>query len=133
MSSSKPAGSQIAKQGLNILKRLVFDEATLAPENRRAENRDQVAGEVEVMILDEAQNTVGTARVFIRDVSKGGCGLWSRVPVPSGCVVIVKFPAMNGQPPMGKMARVQHCRGQKGTGFAVGLRFLDADRKTKAA
>jgi hypothetical protein len=126
---SKISSNQFAKAGISILKRLVFDESTLAPENRRGEPRDQVAGEVEVLVLNEQGETVGQSRVFIRDMSKGGCGLWARTAIPAGCSVIVKFPGTNGNPPVGKMARVQHCRGQAGTGFAIGIRFTESSKR----
>lgn len=130
---SKPAASPLAKAGMNILKRLVFDESTLPPENRRTDEREQVAGEVEVIILDPTGETVGTTRVFIRDVSKGGCGLWSRVAMPPGCSVMIKFPPQGKNPPVQRFARVQHCRGQAGTGFAIGIRYTDTEQHSKAA
>lgn len=130
---AKSVNSPLAKAGMNILKRLVFDESTLAPENRRTNDREQVAGEVELLILDTSGDTIGSARVFIRDVSRGGCGLWSRVAIPQGCSIIVKFPPQGKNPPVQRFARVQHCRGQAGTGFAIGVRYTDTEQHAKSA
>jgi hypothetical protein len=117
--------NQIAKAGLGLLKRLVYDESTLAPDERRQEERAPVAGEVDVRVIDDAGAELVRSRVFIRDLSKGGCGLWSRVAMPAGHRVVLTFPAAQGAAPMLKTGRIQHCRGQAGSGFAVGVRFLD--------
>ena len=118
----QPTG-KLAKAGVSFLKRLVFDESTLEADNRRDENRTPVVGEVNVVVLDALGQTVGQTRVFVRDLSKNGCGLWSRVRFDSGTKLVLHFPAANGQPPLARTAIVCHSRGQDGAGFAVGCRF----------
>lgn len=117
--------SKIAKSGLGLLRRLVFDETTLAPDNRRGDERTPVAGEVTVVVLGPTGETIGQTRVFIRDISKSGCGLWSRARLESGVFIVIQFPAIGAQPPMNRKAIVAHCRGQNGSGFAVGCRFVN--------
>ena len=118
----QPTG-KLAKAGVSFLKRLVFDEATLEADNRREEDRTPVVGEVNVIVLGPTGDAVGQVRVFVRDLSKSGCGLWSRVRFDSGTQIVLHFPASNGQPPLARNATVCHSRGQDGVGFAVGCRF----------
>lgn len=122
MPGDKPA-NQFTRAGMGILKRLVFDGATIEPDERRHQDREPVAGEVDVRVIDEAGREVGRTRVFIRDLSKGGCGLWSRVAIPAGYRVVVSFPPVGSGVPVVKSGQVCHCRGQAGSGFAVGVRF----------
>lgn len=122
MNNRQPTG-KLAKAGVSFLKRLVFDEATLEADNRREEDRTPVVGEVNVIVLDAAGQSVGQTRVFVRDLSKSGCGLWSRVRFESGTQLVLHFPASNGQPPLARVATVCHSRGQEGAGYAVGCRF----------
>ncbi len=125
-SNDRTASSgKITKAGMGFLKRLVFDESTLEADNRRMEERTPVVGEVNVVVLDAAGEAVGQTRVFVRDLSKNGCGLWSRVRMPDGARIVIHFPATNGQPPLARAATVCHCRGQDGAGFAVGCRFVE--------
>ena len=114
---------KLAKAGVSFLKRLVFDESTLEADNRRDEARTPVVGEVSVIVLDAAGKSMGQTRVFVRDLSKSGCGLWSRVRFDSGTQLVLHFPAANGQPPLARVATVCHSRGQEGAGYAVGCRF----------
>ena len=114
---------KLAKAGVSFLKRLVFDESTLEADNRRDEARTPVVGEVSVIVLDAAGKSIGQTRVFVRDLSKSGCGLWSRVRFDSGTQLVLHFPAANGQPPLARVATVCHSRGQEGAGYAVGCRF----------
>ena len=123
MGPDKPA-NHLARTGLGFLKRLVFDESTLAPDERRIEDRAPVAGEVDVRVFNEAGEEQALVRVFIRDLSKGGCGLWSRAPIPANHRVLIAFPAVGGAAPMSKLGLVCHCRGQAGSGFAIGVRFV---------
>ena len=120
--SRQPTG-KLAKAGVSFLKRLVFDESTLEADNRRDEARTPVVGEVSVIVLDAAGKSIGQTRVFVRDLSKSGCGLWSRVRFDSGTQLVLHFPAANGQPPLARVATVCHSRGQEGAGYAVGCRF----------
>ena len=124
---SRQPGGKMAKAGVSFLKRLVFDEATLEADNRREEDRTPVVGEVSVVVLDAAGQAVGQTRVFVRDLSRSGCGLWSRVRFDSGTKLVLHFPAANGQPPLARTATVCHSRGQDGAGFAVGCRFDGQD------
>lgn len=116
---------KLTRSGLGLLRRLVFDESTIEPDNRREEERTPVAGEVVVTVLNPAGESIGQTRVFIRDLSKSGCGLWARTRLEAGTIIIVNFPATNGQPPMNRKAMVAHCRGQAGSGYAVGCRFIN--------
>src|SRR5205085_2664182 len=95
MKGRQPTG-KMAKAGVSFLKRLVFDEATLEADNRRDEDRTPVVGEVNVIVLDAEGQAVGQTRVFVRDLSKSGCGLWSRVRFASGTKLVLHFPAANG-------------------------------------
>lgn len=120
--TGQPSG-KITKAGVSFLKRLVFDETTLEADNRRDEDRTPVVGEVVVLVLGPDGQAVGQTRVFVRDLSKSGCGLWSRVRFESGAQIILQFPPSNGQPPIARPATVCHSRGQDGAGYAVGCRF----------
>jgi hypothetical protein len=143
MSDKPPA--KMAKAGMKLLKRLVFDQTGAGagglggaeagpetPKERRDALRTPVVGEVDVVALDPAGQPVGHTKVFIRDLSPTGCGLWSRARLSPGVGIIIHFPACNGQPPLARFAVVSHCRGQDGSGFAVGCRF-DAESKNGAA
>ncbi|HVU64825.1 MAG TPA: PilZ domain-containing protein [Phycisphaerales bacterium] len=125
-----PSG-KLAKAGMSFLKRLVFEEATLEADNRREDARTPVVGEVQIHVLDASGQTTLQTRVFVRDLSKGGCGLWSRVRVESGSQIVIQFPPTNGAPPLARKALVCHCRGQDGAGFALGCRFMDAGTAEK--
>lgn len=120
------SSGKITKAASSFLKRLVFEETTLEADNRRGEERTPVVGEVNVIVLNAAGEAVGQTRVFVRDLSKNGCGLWSRVKIDGGAKIVIHFPATNGQPPLARTALVCHCRGQEGAGFAVGCRFVEA-------
>jgi hypothetical protein len=125
-SNERTASSgKIAKAGMSFLKRLVFEEATLEADNRRGDDRTPVVGEVNVVVLNPAGDAVGHTRVFVRDLSKGGCGLWSRVRIEAGSNIVIHFPPTNGQPPLARAALVCHCRGQEGAGYALGCRFAE--------
>ena len=118
--------SSLLTSGAGFLKKLVYDEVEDANIHRR-EPRQQVAGEVVIVELDEQGKRVGSHRVFIRDLSKSGCGLWSRVRLPSNATIAVLFQDASGQP-VQRMGTVCHCRGQENTGFAVGVRFISGQQ-----
>lgn len=120
------SSGKLAKAGMSFLKRLVFEETTLEADNRREDTRTPVVGEVQILVMDQAGQTKLQTRVFVRDLSKGGCGLWSRVRVEAGSEIVIQFPPTNGAPPLARKALVCHCRGQDGAGFALGCRFADA-------
>ncbi len=117
--------TKLKGSGMGFLKRFVFDEATLEPDNRRDNDRTPVVGEIKVVVLNAEGEAVGQTQVFVRDLSKTGCGLWSRVRFAAGTRVVLHFPPTNGQPPLARMAEVCHSRGQDGAGFAVGCRFVE--------
>lgn len=127
-----PIKSNIAKAGVSFLKKLVMDESTLEADNRRTEPRTQVVGEVDVIVVDEMGKTLSQARVFVRDLSKRGCGLWSRIEIPAGSNLIVSFAGGPNTPPMRRLAVVRHCRGGARTGFAVGVAFTDSKAESRA-
>jgi hypothetical protein len=109
---------------VKLLKRLVFEESSLKPEDLRSENRTPVVGEVDVEVLDESGACDSRTRVFVRDLSKSGCSLWSRARFPANVTIALHFPATREQPPLLRFAEVLHCRAQNGAGFAVGCRFI---------
>jgi hypothetical protein len=115
--------SKLGGAGMNFFRKLVFEENSLEIDNRRSEDRTPVVGEITVAVIDESGKPIGQTRVFVRDLSKQGCCLWSRVRFAQGTQVILHFPAANGQPPLARAATVCHSRGQDGAGFAVGCRF----------
>ncbi|MBY0313104.1 MAG: PilZ domain-containing protein [Phycisphaerales bacterium] len=118
------AKDNIARSGLNLLKRLVFEESSLEPDNRRGEERQPVVGEVVVVVLSKTGEPLGKTKVFVRDLSKSGCGLWSRTRFDEGAIVVLQFAATAEKPPSNRKAIIAHCRGHEGSGFAVGCRFI---------
>lgn len=120
-SDSKPRAASLLNSGTSILKKLVFDEIPENQEHRR-EERQPVAGEVIVVELGENDERTASHRVFIRDLSKSGCGLWCRAKLNQGAKIAVVFQDAEGVP-VQRIATVCHCRGQQSTGFAVGVRF----------
>lgn len=123
MSSNKGKnkGPSFISAGKGFLKKLVYDDVPEAKVSRR-EARQPVAGEVVIYELDEKGKRKGSHRVFIRDLSKSGCGLWCRTRVEAGTRIAVIFEDKHGQP-VQRMADICHCRGQEHTGFALGVRF----------
>lgn len=123
-----PAGQRppnIARAATRLLKRLVMDGTDEGAENRRLEERISVAGEVTIVPADAGGADTPGTRVFVRDLSRGGCGLWSRVGFPQGARLVVRFPGVSGGPPVQRLVEVCHCRGAQGTGFAIGCRFIE--------
>jgi PilZ domain len=114
------AGFTLAGAGTRLLKKIVNDGKP--SDHRRDTPRQQVAGEVVLIVMAEGGEHKQSHRVFIRDLSRGGCGLWSRVAVPGGTPVVVVFNGPDGKP-VHKLSRICHCRGQERTGFALGIRF----------
>lgn len=122
MSTANPKSRSILNSGAGFLKNLVYEDAP-TPRDHRRENRQPVAGEVIVIEVDGEGKRSDSHRVFIRDLSIGGCGLWSRVRLEAGATVMVVFQGPDGQA-VHRMSTVQHCRGHDRTGFAVGIRFI---------
>lgn len=120
-----PSKDNIARAGMNLLKRLVFDESSLPPQNNRSEPRHSVVGEVVVVVLSKTGEPVGKTKVFVRDLSRSGCGLWARTKLEAGTLIVLQFAATQGQPPSNRKAIVAHCRGHDESGFAVGCRFIN--------
>lgn len=117
-----PPFSSFAKTSAKLLRAVLYDEAPRPADKRKDSDREQVAGEVVVTEMLPAGEQGGKHRVFIRDLSKGGCGLWSRSRIPPGASVLVAFVGGDGKATQ-RMGIVRHCRGQEGTGFAVGVQF----------
>jgi hypothetical protein len=92
-------------------------------DDRRRRERRPVVGEVTIIPLDQSMPDAKPARVFIRNVSAFGCGVWSRWSYPVGTNVMIVIPRKEGQPPIQRLACVRHCRGSAQSGFAVGLCF----------
>jgi hypothetical protein len=117
----KAKSGSLLSSGKGLLKKLVYDEVPDAQIHRR-EPRQPVAGEVIVVELDAQGKRVASHRVFIRDLSKSGCGLWSRARIAGDTTIAVLFQDAAGQA-VQRIGTVCHCRGQENTGFAVGVRF----------
>ncbi len=120
--SGKPGGS-IAKAGVNFLKKLVLENYDEPMSNRREQERQSVVGEVEFTLLDASGQPEATGRAFVRNTSRMGCGLWSRVAMPIGTTVMVRGEGVGAEGKIQRLATVCHCRGASGTGFAIGVRF----------
>lgn len=116
---------KLKRSGLNLLKRLVFEESSLEPDNRRGDERHPVVGEVVIVVLSKTGEPVGKTKVFVRDLSKSGCGLWSRTRFDAGAIVVLQFAATPDKPPSNRKAIIAHCRGHEGSGFAIGCRFIN--------
>lgn len=112
----KSAGS-FASAGKRFLKKLVYENYEETQERRRSE-RQSVVGEAAVTITGPGGEALGDTKVFIRDSSSNGCGLWSRVPMPVGGTVMI---TVSGGAQ--RLGRVRHCRGSTGSGFVVGVQF----------
>ncbi len=119
---STQRGSKILSSGAGFLKKLVFEDPAPAPGEHRRELRQPVAGEVIVVELDADGTRRTSHRVFIRNLSRSGCGLWCRARLTSGSMIDIVFRGANDEP-VTRRATVAHCRGQDHTGFAVGVRF----------
>ena len=122
-----------ARAGVNMLKKLVYEMPETGEKfvERRASDRDQVVGDAAVTQLDATGKAGPETRAFVRDASENGCGLWSRVAIPVGATVMVAV-TTPGQPTRQRVGRVRHCRGQEGTGFAVGVEFNAKVKGAKA-
>ena len=127
-----PRPNQKSTKTGSFFKRLVFDETSLDADNRRADARTPVVGEVDVVVLGPTGAPIGRTRVFVRDLSKDGCAIWSRTRIAPGTNLIIHFPAASGRPPLARAALACHCRGQEGAGFAIGCRFA-TESQTGAA
>ena len=105
------------------IKRVLGLEETDASGNRRNNDRVETQAEITLVELGEHGGRGRQVRVFLRDVSRGGCGVWSRERLTPGSMVMVVFPSKTDPSGTHRMARVRHCRGADGTGFAVGMSF----------
>ena len=122
----KLSGNALISSGAGLLKKLVFDEVPDA-KNHRQEPRQPVAGEVILVELDDSNKRTRSHRVFIRDLSKSGCGLWCRARINAGSKIAVIFQNASGEP-VQRLAEICHCRGQDSTGFALGVRFTTGNQ-----
>lgn len=130
--SEATRGPGLAKAGVNLFKKLVYENHQTPVDERRSSPRDEVIGEVTVTVLDEAGQEIGQTRAFVRDMSKGGCGIWSRIGLSPGASVMLTAPGPGGKDVVHRMGKVRHCRGSNGTGFAIGIRF-DSQAESVAA
>lgn len=130
--TSRKTGGSVAKAGVNLLKRLVLDNYDEPMSNRRGQERQSVVGEVEVTLIGASGQPEVTTRAFVRDTTRSGCGLWSRIAMPVGRTVMIQGEGVGSEGKVQRMAAVCHCRGASGTGFAVGVRFL-SESDAKAA
>jgi hypothetical protein len=121
--TDKKAGSSFANAGVRFLKKLVLENYEDQAQDRRAAERHRVVGEAHVSVTGPKGQALGETRVFIRDSSGTGCGLWSRVEMPVGSVVMVTTAGADGRAGVQRLGRVRHCRGALGSGFAVGVQF----------
>jgi hypothetical protein len=123
----------VTKSGVNLLKKLVLDNYQEPAQEQREFDRQSVVGEITVTLLDEAGQPSTQTKAFVRDTSKHGCGLWSRVAMPTGRTVMLQGQGVDGAGSVQRMATVCHCRGSAGTGFAVGVKFAAGSGDAKAA
>ena len=118
-----------ASAGKRFLKKLVYENYDEPTGDRRSGERQKVVGEAVVSITGPGGATLGETRAFIRDSSRSGCGLWSRVEMPVGSSVMVNVVGGEGRSGVQRLGRVRHCRGASGSGFAIGVQF---DRESDA-
>ena len=118
----KSMGPSVAKAGINLLKKFVYDNYEAPPSDKRDSERESVVGEVNVTIMGESGQPNEQTRAFVRDTSRSGCGLWSRVAMAAGRAVMVSGVA-GGKTMSERIGKVRHCRGSAGTGFVIGIRF----------
>jgi len=122
-SSGKPSASSFANAGVRLLKKLVYDNYEDSVKDRRGFDRQNVVGEASVSVTSPQGENLGDVAVFIRDSSRTGCGLWSRLEMPIGSTVMIKAVGPDGKSAGQRLGRVRHCRGASGSGFAVGVQF----------
>ena len=121
--AKKSQGTSVAKAGLNLLKRFVYDNYEAAPSDKRDTERQAVVGEVTITLIGESGKPAEQTKAFVRDTSRNGCGIWSRVALPIGRMVMVSGAIGAGASSTERLGKICHCRGATGTGFAVGIRF----------
>lgn len=130
----KSGGTGVAKAGLNLLKKLVYENYETPMAEKRSAERQDVVGEVNITLLDASGSPAGVTRAFVRNSSRGGCGLWSRMPMPVGTTVMIAGAAAGDDGASAqRMAKVRHCRGASSTGYAIGVKFEAEARGTGQA
>jgi len=129
---TKPNPSKtIARFGVKLLNALLYEQEPVPADKRKEDPRNPVAGEVVVVKLVDGKPDAEKHRMFIRDLSTGGCGLWSRTRIEPGTSVLVHFQGPDNEN-VERMATIRHCRGQEGSGFAIGVQFsVEAKSKNK--
>lgn len=120
---ARTSASSVARAGVNLLKRFVYDNYQDQPPEQRRTEREKAVGEVNIRVLDGAAQAGLEFRAFVRDASRAGCGLWCRQPLPVGTMIMVSGAAGQTRDLPQRVARVRHCRGTAGTGFAIGVQF----------
>jgi len=121
--AKKNLAPSVAKAGMNLLKKFVYENYEAPTGDKRDTDRQQVVGEVNVTLLDASGQPAEQCKAFVRDTSRAGCGLWSRVALPVGQSVMVSGAGGATQGMVQRMGKIRHCRGATGTGFAVGVLF----------
>jgi hypothetical protein len=120
---ARTSASNVAKAGVNLFKKFVYDNYQEEPREQRQVEREKAIGEVHIRVLDGAAQAGLELRAFVRDASRAGCGLWCRQPLPVGTMIMVSGAAGQTKDLPQRVARVRHCRGTAGTGFAIGVQF----------
>lgn len=120
---ARSSASNVAKAGVNLFKKFVYDNYQTEPTEKRQSEREKSVGEVSVRVLDGAAEAGLEFRAFVRDTSRGGCGLWSRQSLPVGTMVMISGAAGQTRDLPQRVAKVRHCRGTAGTGFAIGVQY----------
>lgn len=123
MATPAKSASSVAKAGVSLLKKLVYENHQDEPRERRAAERDDTMGEVLVKVIESPSQPAMEMKSFVRNVSPTGCGLWARQAISVGATVMVSGLAGKTQSMPQRLGRVRHCRGSAGTGFAIGVQF----------
>lgn len=121
--NAKGSASSIAQAGVRLLKKLVYENYEEGGVDRRQHQRTDVIGDVTISVTDPAGKPLGETRGFVRDSSRGGCAIWTRLNMPVGSTVLVTGTVGEGRQKVQRLGRVKHCRGSEGTGFAIGVQF----------
>ena len=133
MNPTKPnPAKSITRMGAKFLNALLYEQEAAPADKRATDPRSAVAGEVVLVKIQEGKPETEKHRMFIRDLSKGGCGLWSRTRLEPGSSVLVYFQSPEGET-VERTATIRHCRGQEGSGFAVGVEFTSAAKSKRSA
>ena len=87
--TSKRSGGSVAKAGVNLFKKLVYDNYDEPTTDRRGAEREDSVGEVLVKVVANAGQPELETRAFVRNTSRSGCGLWCRQPIAVGATLMI--------------------------------------------